>query len=31
MITHNNEIAKMADICIKVQDGKLLSETYNLK
>lgn len=27
MITHNNEIAKMADVCIKVQDGKVLDET----
>lgn len=23
MITHNNEIAKMADICIEIKDGKL--------
>jgi putative ABC transport system ATP-binding protein len=27
MITHNNEIAKMADVCIKVQDGKVLDKT----
>ncbi|MDK2585605.1 ABC transporter ATP-binding protein [Romboutsia sedimentorum] len=27
MITHNNEIAKMADVCIKVQDGKVLDNT----
>ena len=27
MITHDNEIAKMADVCIKVQDGKVLDET----
>lgn len=27
MITHNNEIAKMADVCIKVQDGKVLDQT----
>ncbi len=26
MITHNNEIAKMADVCIKVQDGKVLEQ-----
>lgn len=23
MITHNNEIAKMADICIEIRDGKI--------
>ncbi len=25
MITHNNEIAKMADICIEIRDGKLVN------
>lgn len=26
MITHNNEIANMADICITIQDGKIVDE-----
>lgn len=25
MITHNNEIAKMADVCIEIRDGKLVN------
>ncbi len=25
MITHNNEIAKMADICIEIRDGKIVN------
>lgn len=29
MITHNDEIAKMSDCCIRIQDGKLCVNDYN--